>query len=733
MTVKVSIKSVSDKRILLTGVFGPFAKDDEYGSRKINPMELYHNQVTRVQGPFSLRMFHRTMGLMMIEANIDAPCTLLDFPTLDRFIDEIRTRHFDVIGISAIVPNIGKVQKMCDEIRRYQPEATIVVGGHIANLENLENRIDADHICRGDGIRWFRKYLGQDLDAPIMHPAVISGFKTRILGIPVSDRNTAAVLIPSVGCPVGCNFCSTSALFGGKGNSVSFYETGDEIFAILCNLEKKLGTDSFFVLDENFLLYRQRVLRLMELMEEHGKSWAFYIFSSARVLQSYTMDQLTRIGIAWVWMGLEGKGSQYSKLNGVDTIAMVKKFQENGIRVLGSTIIGLEEHTPENIHQAIEFAVQHNTDFHQFMLYTPMPGTPLYHKHRQDQTLLPESECAIADSHGQDRFNYLHSHIRDGQETQFLLDAFQEDFRVNGPSLIRIIRTTLNAWQKHKNHPDKRIVKRIKSGMSGFSSVYSASVWAIRKYYNNDPHLHAKANDLLEDLYQTFGWKTRFLAPIIGQFLSWTIRREEQRLNRGWTYEPPVVYEKNALAIKLDRKLISLPDFRIKKIKMPVYDLSRVVANYRNKMADAKAQLQDIRNTASEEFSRICQDISQRTDQARLQLNQMSRNVREKRNQTGEQVLQMIDKFMEQCEFDRQEILRMYENMIRNCEEISTDMTQLRSTMIRKYKAAGEQIDQISQQISEKQQQVRAQIDHALEQTKLQLNQLDSLLKEARG
>ena len=44
-------------------------------------MELYHNQVTRAQGSFSLRMFHRSWGIKMIQANISAPCTVLDFPT----------------------------------------------------------------------------------------------------------------------------------------------------------------------------------------------------------------------------------------------------------------------------------------------------------------------------------------------------------------------------------------------------------------------------------------------------------------------------------------------------------------------------------------------------------------------------------------------------------------------------------------------------------------------------
>ena len=149
----------SGAKILLTSVFGPFAQDDEYGSRTLNPMELYHNQVTRVQGPFSIRMFHRSCGIMMIQANVTAPCTVLDYPDLNRFIQEIRDKEYDIIGISAIQPNIKKVEKMCSIIRTYQPEATIVVGGHISNL-NLHGRVDADYVVRGEGIRWFRKFLG---------------------------------------------------------------------------------------------------------------------------------------------------------------------------------------------------------------------------------------------------------------------------------------------------------------------------------------------------------------------------------------------------------------------------------------------------------------------------------------------------------------------------------------------------------------------------------------------
>src|SRR5690349_8870467 len=119
-------------------------------------MELYHNQVTRAQGAFSLRMFHRSWGILMIQANISAPCTVLDFPTREDFARELREHEYDVVGISSIIVNIGKVREMCRMVREIRPAATIVVGGHVAAIPGVDKMIDADHIVRGDGVSWMR-------------------------------------------------------------------------------------------------------------------------------------------------------------------------------------------------------------------------------------------------------------------------------------------------------------------------------------------------------------------------------------------------------------------------------------------------------------------------------------------------------------------------------------------------------------------------------------------------
>ena len=531
----------SRARVLLSSVFGPYAQDDEYGSRAMNPMELYHNQVTRAQHVFSLRMFHRSWGLMLIQRNIDAPCTLLDFPSMDRFVQELVANKYDIVGIGAIQPNVGKVKKMCELVREHLPEATIVVGGHVANTPGLDKIIDADYIVKGEGVRWMRRFLSEDEDKPIRHPHVLSGIGGRSMGVTIREKrgSTAATLIPTVGCPLGCNFCATSAMFGGKGKFVHFYETGDELFDVMCELEAALHVKSFFVMDENFLAYRKRALRLLELMEEHDKSWALYLFSSANILRRYTIEQLVSLGVSWVWMGLEGDDAHYAKLKGTNTRELVRTLQSHGIRVLGSTIIGLEEHTPENIDAAIEHAVSYDTEFHQFMLYTPIAGTPLYEEHLQKGTLLDSVEAPPADHHGQFKFAHRHPHIKNGQETEFLLRAFNRDFKINGPSIVRVVRTTLQGWQRYKNHPDRRIRRRFRWEARGLSFSFAGAVWAARRWFRSDPIINPKVTRVLKDLYREFGLKARVAGPLVGRYIRFRLRREARRLRRGWTYEPP--------------------------------------------------------------------------------------------------------------------------------------------------------------------------------------------------
>jgi hypothetical protein len=273
------------------------------------------------------------------------------------------------------------------------------------------------------------------------------------------------------------------------------------------------------------------------------------VFTSANVLRSYSMEQLVGLGVSWVWMGLEGKESQYGKLAGADTKALVGELQAHGIRVLGSSIIGLEEHGPENIDEAIDHAVAHDTEFHQFMLYTPVPGTRLWAELLEKGTLLDPLCLDVADSHGQLRFNYRHPRITHGEESEYLLRAFERDFEVNGPSVARVIGTTLRGYLRYRRHADRRIRARFAFDARGLITHQAGAVWACRKWFRDQPSLRQKMDELLRELYEAFGWRARLLAPLVGRYVFRCLRREDRRLRAGWTYEPPTICERARVAV----------------------------------------------------------------------------------------------------------------------------------------------------------------------------------------
>ncbi|MBI5086269.1 MAG: cobalamin B12-binding domain-containing protein [Acidobacteria bacterium] len=533
-----------EARVLLTSVFGPYAQDDQYGSRSINPMELYHNQVTRAQGPYSLRIFHRSWGIMFIQANIENASTVLDFPTKENFEKELTSHHYDVVGISSIIVNVGKVREMCRLVRKLSPHSQIVVGGHVTSIPGLDLMVDADHIVKGEGVGWMRSYLGQDPSEPVKHPEIASGFGHRVMGLKLPGRigSTAATIIPSVGCPMGCNFCTTSAFFGGKGKFINFFNSGREIFDAMLSAEKRLKFRSFFMMDENFLLHKKRAMELLECMKEARKSWEIYVFSSANAIQKYTMAELIELGVSWIWMGLESPLSGYMKLNGSDTLKLTRELRKHGIRVLGSSIVGMEHHTPENMTQEIDYACSHETDFHQFMLYTPLPGTPLHAQMEGEGRMI---DMDLADVHGQWKFNWKHPFISQDDSKKFLDFAFLRDFELNGPSLYRIVSTTLEGIKKYRLHPDLRVRERFEREAAALRTSYSALLWAMERHMKEtNASVSEKARELRKEIAQECGSFSTAAAALFGPMMLWLTRREERRLERGVTYEPETFIER---------------------------------------------------------------------------------------------------------------------------------------------------------------------------------------------
>jgi len=416
-------------------------------------MELFHNQVTREQGLFSYRFNHHSFGLQFLAENVQCPVTVLDFPSLDQFVAEIK-KGYDYVGLSFIVPNLKKVQEMVRQIRRHAPATKIVLGGHGISVPDLKSLVDHDYLCRGEGVRFLRKLLGEDPDRPIRHPLAYSSFNRRIMGVPLPQ--TSGILIPGVGCANRCRFCATSHFFG---NYIPYLASGADVFAVCRDYEEKMGVTDFGVLDENFLKTPGRAIELMELMEKHDKTYAFSIFSSAETLKQLgDLDLLVRLGVQMIWIGVESKKEVYEKNRGVDFPALVSSLRHRGISVLASAILFLEHHDQETIWDDIDFAISLKPDYLQFMQLGPIPGTALYQEYERTGQLYPD--IPYEEQHGQDMIWFNHPEFTRQESREFTRLAFEKDYQVNGASFLRSMWTALWGYQYTRNHPDPRLQRR---------------------------------------------------------------------------------------------------------------------------------------------------------------------------------------------------------------------------------------------------------------------------------
>ena len=81
------------------------------------------------------------------------------------------------------------------------------------------------------------------------------------------------------------------------------------------------------------------------------------------------------------------------------------------------------------------------------MLYTPVPGTPLYPEMEEQGRML---DVDLADIHGQHAFNFEHAAISREQSANFSTGPSTATSNATVPSLFRICRTTFTGYLRYR-------------------------------------------------------------------------------------------------------------------------------------------------------------------------------------------------------------------------------------------------------------------------------------------
>lgn len=482
--------------VLLSSVFKPFALDNIY-SRRDSKIELYHNQITKYQGVFSMRSFMNSFGLHAIANNIEVPTTVLDFPSLPRFVRELK-KEYDIVGIGGILPNFQKIKKMTELVREISPRSTIVLGGFCATLPGLRELLDVDHICIGEGISFMRKLLGLCPDFQYKNPDMYSA-EREVLGIPIRGVQYPHIAV-GLGCSYGCDFCSPSHFFGRR--HIKLFGNGRDLFNEMMRVKKRFRTNVIsFIGDDNFLLDLKRAEELRACVVESGEVFRIFLFASADKAADFGAERLAEMGTGMIWIGREGKFSGYAKNRGVDIKALVAELKTYGIKTILSSILLLEAHTPDNILEDIEEHLACNPAFSQFAHYSPMPGTPLYDRLEAERRILHQIPLEEWHAFKQPWFVHPHFNLVEAERVQNL--AYTRDFLELGPSTLRYIATDYEGWRNLKDSSNPQLRRRAQFFASQMWK-YKGIVKAIALLAPTD-HIRRLAQETLADITRDFG------------------------------------------------------------------------------------------------------------------------------------------------------------------------------------------------------------------------------------
>ncbi len=448
----------SSPRLLLTSVVRPFGGPGEGDSVGA---ELFHAQVTRAQGAFSLRQVIRVWGLDLIAENLDAPTVVLHYPSMEELERELRRGDYTHVGINFVVATFHKVRAMVAMIRRVSPRAKVVLGGYGTVLPDELLAPCSDHVCREEGVRFMRRLFNEPLDRPV-RPAHSPVPAARFLGY--QQPTVVGHVTAGLGCANGCDFCCTSHFFRRK--YVKLRGGGADIYEAMMETRRRAARDgyemsSFALIDEDFFLQKKRAEEFLEAVRRGGEPLCIFGFGSVKGLSQFTAAEVSEMGFDLVWTAFEGEQSGYAKLHGRPLGELHRDLHDHGVGTLCSMIIGFPYQDEARIRREFDDLMALDPSLVQILIYFAFPGTPFFDEVLRDGRFLPR----YARNPDLRRWDGFALHLQHPHFTPEALEALQrslydEDFRRLGASVYRLSHTWLRASERLAASPSPLLRKR---------------------------------------------------------------------------------------------------------------------------------------------------------------------------------------------------------------------------------------------------------------------------------
>lgn len=207
----------------------------------------------------------------------------------------------------------------------------------------------------------------------------------------IHERAPYASIHTTLGCPYKCSFCCINAPFGKPSYRMWKPET---VIQEIDTLALKYGVKNIKFVDEMFVLNRQHVMGICDLLISRPYKVNIWAYARVDTVQDDFLDKLKAAGVNWLCLGIESASKHVrdgarKKYGNEEIIDVVRRIQNAGIYIIGNYIFGLPDDSLERMQETFDLATELNCEFANFYSAMAYPGSQLYKQAVSEHKRLP--------------------------------------------------------------------------------------------------------------------------------------------------------------------------------------------------------------------------------------------------------------------------------------------------------------------------------------------------------
>ena len=372
-----------------------------------------------------LELEYLAANIERTDVNLEIIDLILEREPLEYFISKYKP---DVVGMGGYITHVRVIQDYAKRIKTVRPNCKVVVGGVHAEV-NPQDFVSEqiDFIVEANGPKTFNAILNKlaqannssieksaytDDEGTFERCSEIEGTyregkrsaKEASFGYALPDRSKVAkykhkyyymfhkpcaLIKTSFGCPYNCSFCFCKEVTEGK----YFTRSIDSVIEEL----KTLTEEEIYIVDDDFLFSRERILEFCRKLEKHGLKKKFLVYGRTDFICKH--EDVIKIfranGLQAVIVGLESfKNEDLAKYNKRTSLQeneeAIRILQRHDIEVYGTLILGMD-FSKRDFRALYSWLKKMNLIFVNLQPLTPLQGTEIY-EHYQKELIVSREE-----------------------------------------------------------------------------------------------------------------------------------------------------------------------------------------------------------------------------------------------------------------------------------------------------------------------------------------------------